>query len=605
MIIKLGLSNLWKKISQTDVFGTLFSTFNIDLRSNVGHLRVSPRLLLTTDNITDLDVAVGFQIFTDQNAGVQYIWAVAGKFIWRSLLTDGYIAAFGKDISTGTPDGSNAANSMNSDYSDLVFYGKTYMVASGNTSLYCYTASSGQWTNPASSPNLSGGSPHPMCVFGARFYVVDVGTQVRSMTTAFGVPTSSGSNFLDLTNKGYPVTIITTLKQTSSEIWIGTINQSESGCYVFSWDGTTATDPNAAYFIPDASGILAIIIKNDSPWLIDNNGRLLYRSSQSFVEAPNGRLPAKYPKFLKNSLSGKNDRWIHPNGICLVDGRIRILINNEYADSGATIEENIASGIWEYAEDTGWIHIASLSMYLASGGSLADYGQNRIVRVGALFSAKDDSVTASRNGTMLLGAQYYSDASATKYGIFTDDSNDSVQKFGYIITPKIYSSQIRETWQKLYVRLRKLLVETDRIIVKYRTSEVSPVEATITWTSTTTATSSTDLSAYEGYEIEVLQGKGAGKCSKITSAVFAAGSTSLVFEETFTGASSGTAKARFQFWKEISQPFTDQVNDVAEFAFAEMSMSSWIQLKLCMQFTGKDEVDELIIASKENQKIQA
>lgn len=594
-MIKLPINGKWFQHNISDVLGQLWSSLNLNLFQNEGHTRVSPRTIITTDDITDLGIPVAFAVFTDTNGGVQYAWAVAGGYVFRMNLGSGFQTAFAKDSSTGTPN-----NVCSSDVSDMVSFGDNdYLFVTTTTDIYRFDPATGQWTDYTASP-LSSVFVHLLCVFGSRIYVTDDNKSIFSFTTAFNDLATSSTYTLDVSLGGDTLTLISTMRPASRGIWVGTINQSESGCRVYFWDGASADDPNESFFIKDASGVLAMVIKDDTPWLMDNNGWLRYFNGGTFVKAPSGKLPVKNSKFLKNSLSAVNDRWIHPNGMELVDGRINILVNNEHEDNGATIDENFPSGVWEYSEETGWIHKMSLSLYTSS---VADHGQNRISRVGALYANKTENTNASSNGTMLLGAQLYSDASATKEVIAIDDSNDTVQKYGYFVTSKIYSSQIRDTWQKVYLIVKKLLDSSDKIVVKCRNEEDPPVEATITWTSTTTCTTTTNVSAYIGYEMEVLQGKGGGKCSRITNVTESGGTYTITLAETFTGASSGTAKARFQYWKESAQ-FNSQTDDVAEFPLSDMGASPWIQIKVCMQFTGEDEVDSLVLSSSVNQKAE-
>lgn len=589
----------------SDVFGSLWSSFNLNLIDNPGHIRVTPRMMINTNNITDLDVAVGFENFPDSLAGNTYYWTVAGKYIWRALVSNGYVTAFAKDGAAGTPNGSTTALSMNSAVSDIVAYGKAFMVASGNNNLYCYTATTGQWINPTGAPNLTGGVQHPLCVYGARFYVVDANTAgygvlVRSMDTSFGAPTSSGSNFLNLDNKSYPVTQITCMRPISNGIWIFTINQAENGNFAFKWDGATANDPNQAFIIPDCSGILSAVIKDDRPWCIDNNGRLLYFNGGTFVPAPRGRLPVKNPKQLKNSLSSTNNRWIHSNGMVVVDGKIRILINNENSDNGATIEENLASGIWEYDPNIGWYHINSLNLYTSS---ITDFGQNRVSQVGALYFAKSASTAATANGTILAGAQVFTDASATASNIYYNDTNDTIQKYGYFVTTKLYSQNVIDQWQQVIPRFKKFLTATDKLVIKARSDDPVPTEATITWVSTTQFTTTTDVSAYNPTtvqyqpEVEILQGTGGGRCAHITAMSVNAGTYTVTLDETITGA-TGTAKARFQNWKKIGS-YSARTDKFKRFPVT--ISDTWIQLKVCLLFTGKNELDDVLLVSQPQQ----
>lgn len=601
MTIRLPQNGKWNTNGKSDIFGSLWSTFNIDLQTKKGVTRVSPRLLLTTNNLTDLGICPAFQTFTDTNAGIQYHWTTSGKYVWRAVSTNGYIDAFAKDASSGTPSGASNATSCKDDVSDLVSVGKTYQLVSSRGLIYFYTASTGVWLDVqagAVSVTTGDGFSHLMCIFGSRVYITDNNTQIRSFTTSFTAATltTSGSNFFDITNKFYPVTAVTFIKPTSTRIWVGSVNQNEGGAYVFAWDGSTANDPNEAYLVPDSSGILACIIKNDAPWVIDNNGRLMYFNGGSFVEAPNGRLPVRNAKWLKNSLSATNNRWIHPNGMQLVDGRIRILINGQNYDYTALGEENIASGIWEYDSEIGWYHISSLSYYAASSGTVTDYGQNRVAGVGGMFFAKPDRQTATTNGTMLVGASHYSDATTQAYGIWTDDSNNTVQKYGYFVTTKIFSQNIQDTWQSVFLRYKKLLDSSDSFVVKYRLQEVAPVEGTITWTSTGAFTSTADLSTFAvGDEVEILNGTGGGKCAHILTISYSNPTYTVTLDDTFTGA-TGTAKARFQKWIKASQKLNDQTSYFSQFSMQpQKTKGTWIQFKVCMQFKGDDELYDLSI----------
>jgi len=593
-MIKIPPNSQWQANGKSDTFGSLYSAFNIDLQTNKGATRVSPRMLINTNNITDLGTPVAFSTFTDQNGGVQYHWAVAGGYVFRATTTSGYITAFAKDSSTGSPNGL-----CSSDISDMASYGKLWLVVSATDDIFRYDASSGAWNDGTSQ---LGTGVHMLTTYGQRFYVTGNLTSIFSFTPAnYADIAVSGSNTLNLANNAYPITSISTIKTVSDGIWVFTINQSESGCWAFKWDGATANDPNFAYIIPDSSGVLSSVIKNDAPWILDNNGRLMYFNGGSFVEAPNGRLPVRNAKLLKNSLSSVNDRWIHPNGMTIVDGRIRILINNENNDNSKTIEENISSGIWEYDETIGWVHIHSLSYHASTAGSVTDYGQNRIVRAGALYSAKSPSTSASTNGTMLAGAQFYTNATATANGIFTNDSNNTLQKYGYLVTSKIFSSNIQDTWQSVYLRFKKLFSSANAIAVKYRLNDVPPMEATITWTSTSTFTTTTDISAYAvGDEVEIVQGTGGGKCAHIT-AILNAATSEVTLDDTFTGA-TGTAKARFQKWIKAGQTFSNQTSNFEKFSMQpQKNTSTWIQYKVCMQFTGDDELNDLTVINAKHE----
>lgn len=592
-MIKLPPNGRWLQQGQSDLFGSLWSSFNLNLTDVIGKTKISPRTRITTDDITDLGVPVAFLTFTDQNAGVQYVWSVAGGYVFRMALASGYQTAFAKDTSAGTPN-----NVCSSDVSDIAFSGKDWMIVTSTDDIYRYNASTGEWND---GDGILGSGVHMACFYAGKFYVIaSAGQKIYSFTPAnYSDVSVSGSGTLNITNKGYNVTSLTFVKPASNRIWAGSINQSENGCYMFAWDGAVADDPNEVYIIPDASGVLAGVIKDDTPWIIDSNARLMYFNGSTFVPALYGKLPVKNSKLLKNPLSANNDRWIHPNGMGIVDGRINILVNNEYEDNGATISENFPSGVYEYDPETGWTHKYSLSLY---NGSISDYGQNRVSRVGAIYANKSEKVTGgSANGTMLLGAQLFSDSSSTKEVISIDDTGDTLQKYGYLVTTKFFSGKIQDEWEKLYIRFKKFLNSSDTITVKYRTEESAPTEATITWTSTTTFTTTTDVSAYKaGDEVEGIQGKGSGFTAHLTvDPVNNAGTYTCTVDAAFTGASSGTAKVRFQKWRKAGA-YNSQSLSFAEFPIG--IPSTYIQLKIGFLFTGNDEVDDFLLINKTNKE---
>ena len=179
-----------------------------------------------------------------------------------------------------------------------------------------------------------------------------------------------------------------------------------------------------------------------------------------------------------------------------------------------------------------------------------------------------------------------------------NDRNDTVQKFGYFVTTWISSQNIKDTWEKIYLKYRKFLDSSDKIIVKYRTTEASPIEISLTWDNNTSVFSTTtDVSSYVGYEVEIANGTGAGKCAHITS-VSSFGSTYFVnLDETFTGVTTGTAKGRIQAWKKISS-VSNQTSESNKMALTDGVHSERVQFKVCKQFTGEDELNKFIIVNK-------
>jgi len=109
----------------------------------------------------------------------------------------------------------------------------------------------------------------------------------------------------------------------------------------------------------------------------------------------------------------------------------------------------------------------------------------------------------------------------TDYGVFSDapsPTNNGIypegQKYGYFVTPFYQSNMANgrqpgasELWKKIWLNYRQLLDSGDKIVVKYRLTENTPIYPTITWVNTTSFTvASLDLSGYVGQEVEIIQG---------------------------------------------------------------------------------------------------
>lgn len=584
-MIKIPGQTGWKQNNRSDVLGTIYSSWNIDPVSNEGKLRVSTRSEVTTDDIANLGVAIGFERFNGETNGFS---TVAGDRVFETASADPTVA-----FAT-----SNGAATHSADTADIMFFRKANkLVTSLQTTLQSHDGGSGgSWSSVGGGFSMTSGTVHMLTQYGVKGYVTDDYKKIYSFDTSMNTTTSGASTFsigtLDSDNIGL---FISDILAASDRIWIFTINAATGQpCSTYTWDGATENDPIAEY-VHEHGGVLAATLVNDVPYVMTAEAFLEVFNGGTFVKVPNSRLPVNPDKFLKNTFSSVNDRWIHPNGMISIENRkLNILIKNEYEDG--SIEERMPSGVWEFDlehTDRGWYHKRSLSLY---AGSVTDYGQNRVSRVGGLSYVKTDDA----DGSLLMGAQVYSDASTTKEIIAVDNTDDDIQKFGYIVTPKIYSPNIQDAWGTIYVRHKELLDSADRIWVRYRTNnEDTPLEATITWASSTTFTTPTDVSAYENFEVEVLQGKGAGKCERITDVSESGGVYTVTVDSAFTGATSGTAKARFQFWKSAGPAASSQTVSFSK--FPTEGASTWIQLKICMQFTGKGEIDDIIIMNKTNE----
>lgn len=593
----------WGQENDSDINGTLWASFNIDASENEGRIRVGKRLLLNTGTADDGSIGttgfpVGFRQFTD-NAGRAF-WTVMGSFVYRSgSNADILSSAFVKDTNTNTP------TDCNSQYSDIEIFNGELFVSRASADVKYLPALGSSWSTATGLGH--GNVTTSFTTYANRLYCGG-GSAIFSMDTSHSVATSST----------YTVTIdagltITCIRASSNRIWILTESTTGGKGYIFEWDGT-ATQAAKSYRL-ESSGALACVIKDDIPYVFDTNGNLLVWNGGTFQKLAG--LNRKNNKLLYNPLSTTSNRFIHPNGMSIVKGKINILLKGTNYDNSddtvASIEETIPSGIYEYDETRGLVHKYSFGL-TKSNGTITDYGQVKIALPGGLTELNFPSTSTSRNGQFLCGCAYYSDNGSTEIaGIFYDDSKDTLQKAGYFITTKLQAQDpngllsVQNTWQTIYTIYKNLLNSTDKIVVKYRVVDADPVQANITWQSTTTFTvlnSAVVVSNYwtsgTGGEVEIINGIGAGKSSHITNAVNNAGTWTVTVDETYTGATS-TATARFQNWKKLSALVYNAAttNGVTYDQAGIGDLTNWVQFKVWMLFTGKNEIERMIIINND------
>lgn len=585
--------------NRSDVFGNLWSTFNLDFQSNLGVMRVAPRMKLVTSTADDSDFGcpIGFKAFDTK------IWTVAGTTVFKSngLPSD----AFVEDASTGS------VKTYDADYSDIEFFNNQLWTTNATT-LYRKVsngAGTGAWATVDGSILTIPTVPHVMTQFKrlSRLYVSD-GSLVYSVNTSnTSSVTGDYTLAIDAQGSGY----VSSMKTTSTFVVIGftSLTPGITGS-VLLWDGLSA---QATYIYPlQAQGVASIVIDEDRPFIVDTNGIMYEYINSGFREIELGRLPVDN-RLMANIGSGKNNTFIHPNGLWKTkDSTYFALVNNLVGDNAGSINENFASGIYEYARGAGWRHKYSFSYNPVGNSTITDFGQNRISRVGGLAVMNIQSSSATMNGYLMAGSTYFTNASSTSSGAFIDDTNDTVQKKGYFVMPWTESEEIQDRWNRLWPTFRRFLDSSDSIILKYRLSKEAPTYATITWTSTTSFTTTTDVTAYGptatgfngtvGGEVEVIQGTGSGTCSHITGVTNNAGTYTVTLDNVVTGVTNGTAKARFQKWIKALPEVTGQIRSWAQVPMTAPA-DSRIQIKGCLTFTGNGEFYRMPIFSNEDIKI--
>lgn len=593
--MRLPPNNQWVQTNRSDILGSLLGSFNINLTQNLGKLKATRMIT----NISGLPgTPVGFKFYFG-GTSINGMYAIAGNKIYVApTIIQGISPSslFAADTQTNSP------TTLNSLYSDIeVFNGSIYVTATVGAQALLWKNFSNSWSSN-STPLISQTKTHMLCTFPLlqRMYISNGDSAIYSIDTTDTIATSSVNTLAPFAANNLSVSV---MRAGSNRIWIGTIANAGKG-YMFEWDGA-ATQFTRSYLL-QAQGVLACVVKDDIPYIVDTNGRLLAYNGSAFVEI------ARFPYFNKiptNILHTQNDRCIHPNGMSVVNGKINILINNLLGDSVGSINEFLPSGVWEYDETLGLYHKYSFSYTPLQTTTVTDYGQNRIATAGAIAEVKLTDGSATANGSFVAGSTIYANDGTTSSVICYDDlfelASTSTQRGAYIVTPEIYSQNITENWQAIYPYYKRFTDAANKIIVKYRNFNIPSVEVSIVWLNATTFTSIGDLSNYiKGDEIEITQGTGGGFCAHITDIHYINSTTySVTIDETIPGVTTGIAKARFQKWIKLLPEINDITSQSKRLGLSNPAVSRWIQFKIFMIFKGGDELDGAEIVNKVNQPI--
>jgi hypothetical protein len=558
--------------------------------------------MICTDNVnsptdTDItDVPVGFR-FSPTGTGL--IFTVAGAFVHAN--PGAPQSAFTKFTTAAS-----YPTTCSSAVSDIeTMWGALYVTTNSN-SVYYYD---GAWHN-FTAGGAASGTTHQLTSYAGRLYMVHTNNQIISWGSN-NTPATMGNDYTlnNGSNSAFdPTQYITFVRGATNRIWIGVgsvSNLSKGKGYVYEWDGVSQS--TTRYYRLGATSPLACVLMDDIPYVMDSNGRLLKYNSNSFQEI--ARLPLN-DKYLTNPLSNAfNNKFIHPNGMSVINGKINMLISNQVNDNTGTILEHCPSGIWEYDETIGLYHKYSLSYTPSHSNTITDYGQNRLSAVGGLSDMKIDSTLVDTNGQFLAGATIFKDGSNTVSQVWTNDTlpysttatYHSTLRAGYFITTKLESQGLTETWKAIALKYKNMINAADKIVVKYRTSATVPLEVPITWVNTTSFTTTSDISYYAiGDEVEITQGTGGGMCSHIVSMPLVAGTYTVTMDEVHTGVTTGTAKARFQEWIK-SGIATNQVKQYQQLNLPMSATTPWIQIKVFMLMDEGDEFEELAVMNSVSQ----
>lgn len=580
MIIKIpGQDNRFTQTNTGEVSGNIWASWNLDLTSNPGRIRVSPQTQVVMTNVNSTLIAVEDSDFDLVNSfvmsdadGTMRIWAVATNYLWNTSGTSA-LTGWAQDAKTSTPTTTDAN-------SDCVEFNDELIVSLPTTLSRCNSA--GSWDTSWNSVSLTTGIPHPLCTSFNNLLLIGNGNVIISVDT---------SDTVDATRITLPVEYeVQWIRSSNSMVFIGTRNKKSERAKIFTFDGHSENF-NDDYKINGTRSISGVI-KDEICYTMNEVGELLAFNGGAFVQV------AVFPNFdLKLNFSGSlNARRC----MAVQDDDIYILLNSSLTGSVGYGLENMRAGIWRYNPSIGLHHTISLTK--TAGTDIPDYGSPYISNAGALYPLQ--RVT----GSFLIGAGMRANTadSPSYYALVLRElETETTAKIGYFITPQIPTKEVEENWQKAYLLIKKFLNSTDKIVVKYRTDEETLVEtpALCVWASTTSFTSTdTQFSTVAvGDEVEILEGEGSGLSTHITAISFSTPTYTVTIEDTVTDA-SGSIRAVVWNWIKVGTAVDTQ--GLRNFELPLAVNSSHIQFKVVMFFKGKNQVERLIIKSDKHQPIK-
>lgn len=580
----LKASYTFLQTNRSDTLGSLWATQGIDLQTDLASMRVATRLMIAENTAASAGLngtPVAFE-YADFN-----LWAICGTNIYRQGGAPN--AAWTQDASAGVPTNFSANSDME------VFNGQLW--AASDNELY-KKAMNGGGTGAWTAVTSLSSTLHELINFPLfnRLYYQNANGEIDSIDKN-GVIATAGNDYSIALGSGNQISC---MKANSNYIWVGISANSNiqgSVATIVQWDGISPVATQV--FQLKSRWCLALTVFEDIVYAMDGNGVLNKFTGYSFQEI--GRLPFTPQQPVGNFISF--------NGMMGTrNSTILAMVNNTSGDN-TTTQENIPAGVWEWSKDYGFTQKNLVTLLTnAAPTSITDYGQNHINTAGAIFDVSAISpFTAGRNGSIIVGATYYTDATTTTNGIFFDDSNDTIQKKGYFVTSWFNSQAVEDKWNRLWAVYTRLLGATDSIVFKFQLYEHIPLIATITWVNTTSFTTTTDPTAYWttgiGGEVEVLQGTGSGSCAHITSIVNNSGTYTVTLDETIIGVTTGTAKVRFQHWEKLSPDITGQVTSWAQMAINRNNPR--IRIKCCMTFTAQNELTKFALFSNNDITVTA
>lgn len=230
-------------------------------------------------------------------------------------------------------------------------------------------------------------------------------------------------------------------------------------------------------------------------------------------------------------------------------------------------------------------------------------------RIGLALYTENGSRGREKIGRLVYAVSVQNDTGTLEYHLCT--SQPYVKNHGYFVTPKLYSSEGEDVFNRITLKYKEL-TQDDEIVVKYKNIDKSylpsqfetfdPSFTDVTWTNQTTFTTKLDLQdAVVGDEVEIISGAGAGITSHISSISRSDETYTVTLEDTIDLiTASDTSKVYVDNFKKLGTITKDHPERYKSFTLNKKS--EWIQVKVELKGRGIT-IEELIVDNKTDKPI--
>lgn len=536
-----------------DYYGDLYKTFNIDLENNPGNIELSQGVFVSTDS-TDCGCAnLGvINAFIRTNAdGTDKWWAInsaGGLFKTWGAAPTLLSSRFQIDTSANTPTSpkdftihENDSDSASGD--NILFVTRDTDVATLNdTAANNWNAN--WWITTKGKTGLKSGVPHPIEYFPTRrITLIGDGNLIHT------IDKNKNATYARLT---LPTNLrVEHIFYTTYRTWILCSGIRGNNGAIIEWDGSSETYNN----IYDAKSIypLSGVNWNEIPVVVNDRGLVLEYDGNGFsAMIRNGQIIA-LPIYNQQGFY-INYGDIIPRGMTITDDNL--ILMNIGLSSTSSIARRYSGGIWCLNPLTGNLY----NKYALQQGGDTDtiYGNQNTVTAGAIKAVSGANtfiVAGGRVGEGGVAGEVFNKIWNISRGY------NSTNRRGYFITQFVYSSDISEMWDTIWLRFSKFKASGSKMIIKAKGVNTLLDEnrqifnEEITWTSSTTFTvtlATGDDSLQVGDEVEVLGRGNNGVLAHITQISGAHGALQTITIDETVVKTSGTSRATFNRWKKLA-----------------------------------------------------